>query len=153
MVSARPAKGAANTLHLACAARHDYVPHTAAMLHSVLGMRDGLEAEIHFLHGPDLPPSYPSLLTEMVDRLGATISFRLITDDEVAGLRTRSFLPASHWYRVFLPDILALHRQTPISRHLEVETYTFDVLPEELRRVDVATAVARELAWVEGVLA
>jgi len=52
----------------------------------------------------------------------------------------------------FLRDILMLHRQSPISRHLEVETYTFDVLPEELRRVDVATAVARELQWVRDVL-
>ena len=52
----------------------------------------------------------------------------------------------------FLREILALHRQAPISRHLEVETYTFDVLPEELRRVDVATAVARELSWVQDVL-
>ena len=53
----------------------------------------------------------------------------------------------------FLREVLTLHRQTPISRHLEVETYTFEVLPEELRRVDVATAVARELSWVQDVLA
>jgi hypothetical protein len=53
----------------------------------------------------------------------------------------------------FLREILTLHRQTPVSRHLEVETYTFDVLPEELRRVDAATAVARELSWVQDVLA
>jgi lipopolysaccharide biosynthesis glycosyltransferase len=105
MGSARLDQGG-KVLHLACAARHDYVPHTAAMLHSVLGLRGGLEAEIHFLHGPDLPGSYPALLTEMVERLGARISFRLITDEEVAGLRTRSFLPASHWYRVFLPELL-----------------------------------------------
>jgi hypothetical protein len=48
----------------------------------------------------------------------------------------------------FLSEILGLHLRSAISPHLEVETYTFDVLPEELRRVDVATAVARELAWV-----
>jgi hypothetical protein len=53
----------------------------------------------------------------------------------------------------FLCEILALHKNSPISRHLEVETYTFDVLPEELRKVDVATAVARELAWVRSALA
>jgi hypothetical protein len=52
----------------------------------------------------------------------------------------------------FLRDILALHKRSPISPHLEVETYTFDVLPEDLRRVDVATAVARELAWVKSAL-
>jgi hypothetical protein len=52
----------------------------------------------------------------------------------------------------FLRDILALHKKAPISPHLEVETYTFDVLPEDLRRVDVATAVARELAWVKSAL-
>jgi sugar phosphate isomerase/epimerase len=53
----------------------------------------------------------------------------------------------------FLREVLALHKKSPISRHLEVETYTFDVLPEELRRVDVATAVARELDWVKSALA
>lgn len=48
----------------------------------------------------------------------------------------------------FLADILALHRQQPISQHLEVETYTWQVLPENLRTQSVETAVARELTWV-----
>jgi sugar phosphate isomerase/epimerase len=51
--------------------------------------------------------------------------------------------------QAFLGEILDLHRSAPISTHLEVETYTFDVLPEEYRRDDVATAIARELAWVQ----
>jgi sugar phosphate isomerase/epimerase len=49
----------------------------------------------------------------------------------------------------FLREILAIHCAVPISAHLEVETYTWDVLPEDARRVDVATAIARELAWVQ----
>ena len=49
----------------------------------------------------------------------------------------------------FLREILAIHRADPVSAHLEVETYTWDVLPEDARRVDVATAIARELAWVK----
>ncbi len=57
-------------------------------------------------------------------------------------------LPVLDTTQDFLSEILRIHKQTPISPHLEVETYTFDVLPEELRRVDVATAVARELDWV-----
>lgn len=48
----------------------------------------------------------------------------------------------------FLKQILALHREQPISEHLEVETYTWDVLPERYRGVDVSTAIARELNWV-----
>jgi sugar phosphate isomerase/epimerase len=48
----------------------------------------------------------------------------------------------------FLREILAIHREDPISAHLEVETYTWDVLPERDRQDDVATAIGRELAWV-----
>ena len=58
-------------------------------------------------------------------------------------------LPQLDTTQDFLRQILAIHKRSPISPHLEVETYTFDVLPEELRRVDVATAVARELDWVK----
>jgi hypothetical protein len=47
-----------------------------------------------------------------------------------------------------LREILAIHRDDPISNHLEVETYTWDVLPERERLDDIDTAVARELSWV-----
>ena len=50
--------------------------------------------------------------------------------------------------QAFLRHILALHRREPISAHLEVETYTWDVLPAHYRQVDVASAIAREMAWV-----
>ena len=49
----------------------------------------------------------------------------------------------------FLAEILALHREAPISPHLEVETYTWDVLPAALRGMPVDEAIARELHWVE----
>ena len=52
-----------------------------------------------------------------------------------------------------LRGVLELHRSSPLSAHLEVETYTFDVLPEELRRADVAAAVSREIAWAKDILA
>ena len=48
----------------------------------------------------------------------------------------------------FLRDILAIHRKNPITEHLEVETYTWDVLPERYRGVPVSSAIARELSWV-----
>lgn len=46
-----------------------------------------------------------------------------------------------------LAEVLAIQRERPISRHLEVETYTFDVLPPELRAPGVDEAIARELEW------
>jgi hypothetical protein len=48
----------------------------------------------------------------------------------------------------FLAEILALHAADPISPHLEVETYTFGVLPPALEAGTVDQAVARELRWV-----
>ncbi len=53
----------------------------------------------------------------------------------------------------FLGEILALHREDPITEHLEVETYTWDVLPPHHRDVEVSTAIARELTWVKERLA
>ena len=48
----------------------------------------------------------------------------------------------------FIREVLAIHRASPVSAHLEVETYTWDVLPEPFRSGSVDEAVARELAWV-----
>jgi hypothetical protein len=54
--------------------------------------------------------------------------------------------------QAFLAEILALHRAEPISPHLEVETYTWDVLPPEYRSADLSAAIARELNWVKAQL-
>ena len=51
--------------------------------------------------------------------------------------------------QAFLAEILALHRAEPISQHLEVETYTWDVLPPEYRSADLSASIARELNWVK----
>lgn len=48
----------------------------------------------------------------------------------------------------FLATVLARHRERPVSPHLEVETYTWEVLPGDLRDVPVEQAIARELGWV-----
>ena len=52
-----------------------------------------------------------------------------------------------------LEAVLALHREAPVSPHLEVETYTWDVLPGPLRAGPLEESVARELDWVRGRLA
>lgn len=57
-------------------------------------------------------------------------------------------LPDFGTTQAFLGEILALHRACPISPHLEVETYTWDVLPKELGAGPVDEAIVRELNWV-----
>ncbi len=53
----------------------------------------------------------------------------------------------------WLRTLLDVVRTTPVSPHLEVETYTWDVLPPEFRQEPIVTAIARELAWVRERLA
>lgn len=55
--------------------------------------------------------------------------------------------------QAFIREVLAIHRAQPVSSHLEVETYTWGVLPEPFRSGTVDEAVARELAWVRSELA
>lgn len=65
------------------------------------------------------------------------------------------FLPEMQHFATtqdFLRQILALHQEKPISDHLEVETYTWDVLPERYRGVPVSQAIAREMNWVKSQL-
>ena len=53
----------------------------------------------------------------------------------------------------FISEVLAIHCKRPVSGHLEVETYTWNVLPEHLRAGGMEQAIARELNWVKDALA
>jgi hypothetical protein len=55
--------------------------------------------------------------------------------------------------RFALEEALAFHKKTPLSTHLEIETYTWDVLPEHLKTGDIVEYVTREIDWVKGELA
>ncbi|MBI3769749.1 MAG: metabolite traffic protein EboE [Deltaproteobacteria bacterium] len=48
----------------------------------------------------------------------------------------------------YVRELLGVLRREATTSHLEVETYTWDVLPKEYRREPIADAIARELAWV-----
>jgi sugar phosphate isomerase/epimerase len=52
----------------------------------------------------------------------------------------------------FVSEVLDIHRLRPVSAHLEVETYTWNVLPEHLRAGGMEQAIARELNWVKDAL-
>jgi sugar phosphate isomerase/epimerase len=54
--------------------------------------------------------------------------------------------------RFALEQALAFHKKTPLSTHLEIETYTWDVLPDRLKTGDIVEYVTREIDWVKGQL-
>jgi sugar phosphate isomerase/epimerase len=54
--------------------------------------------------------------------------------------------------RFAIADALKFHKQKPLSRHLEIETYTWDMLPDSLKTGDIVEYVCRELEWVRGQL-
>lgn len=51
-----------------------------------------------------------------------------------------------------LKDVLALCREREVSSHLEVETYTWSVLPAPLRHDALSRDIAREVQWVRSQL-
>jgi hypothetical protein len=63
--------------------------------------------------------------------------------DEIGPFRTTRFA---------IEDALKFHKRQPLSRQLEIETYTWDVLPENLKTGDIVDYVCRELEWVKGQL-
>ena len=54
--------------------------------------------------------------------------------------------------RFALEQALAFHKKNPLSAHLEIETYTWDVLPDHLKTGDIVEYVTREMEWVKGQL-
>jgi hypothetical protein len=54
--------------------------------------------------------------------------------------------------RFAIEDALAFHKERPLSAQLEIETYTWDVLPDHLKTGDIVDYVCRELEWVRGQL-
>lgn len=53
----------------------------------------------------------------------------------------------------YLKAVLARQRREPVTRQLEVETYTWGVLPASERQGDPAAEIAREMQWVRRELA
>lgn len=51
-----------------------------------------------------------------------------------------------------LKEALALCREREVSPHLEIETYTWSVLPPALRDGDLSADIAREVQWVRSQL-
>lgn len=97
-------------IEVACAARRDYLPHTATMICSLLA--NSGPARIHLLIGDDIPPGESDAIAAMVAERGGSIELHRpdAAGSGIAELRSTGTLPTSHWYRVLLPELLDLDR-------------------------------------------
>jgi hypothetical protein len=59
--------------------------------------------------------------------------------DDLGAFRTTRFA---------IEDALRFHKANPLSRQLEIETYTWDVLPDSMKTGDIVDYVCREIEWV-----
>jgi hypothetical protein len=106
----------------------------------------------------------PVYLTQTFERMDGRVSRFLNLNDAVADWernprpcewRVHVHVPvfiddlgAFHSTRFAIAQALDWHRQTRVSDHLEIETYTWDVLPESVKTGDIVDYVSRELEWV-----
>lgn len=111
-------------LELACGSDRRYLPHVAAMVHSVLEHSGGLPVRVHFLHGPELPVADRRRLERFIAGSGGEVVLHEIAAERVAGLPATVQLPRAVWYRVLLIDRL------PIDRilYLDADTLAVDDL-------------------------
>ena len=51
-----------------------------------------------------------------------------------------------------IEKVLSIQKQEPFTQYLEVETYTWEVLPKDMR-LPLQESIVRELEWVKGNIA
>ncbi|RAJ75066.1 hypothetical protein CLV59_110112 [Chitinophaga dinghuensis] len=93
------------------------------------------------IHYPDLPQALADGYNQEVRQWRSHFHVPVFLDRYEVLESTRSDIA----------DVLQIQRQQPFAPHMEVETYTWDVLPAALKQ-EMAASVSRELQWVKQVL-
>jgi len=88
----------------------------------------------------DLPEAFAALQTDGAEREWRVHFHVPIFLDDLGEFSSTQF---------FVREALDKHRNDPVSEHLEVETYTWNVLPEQYRAESMDEAIVRELQWVK----
>ena len=91
------------------------------------------------VHYNDLPEALPHIQEPAADEWRIHFHVPIFVDDYHGIQSTRSDIA----------DALRGLRQDPVCSHLEIETYTWEVLPEGLKQ-DMTTSIRREYEWVLG---
>lgn len=106
-------------------------------LHQVVG-RNGDHSLIRYR---DLPEALADSLNPMVKEWRAHFHVPVFAENLQLLRSTQSDIV----------EVLNIQKSIPFSNHLEVETYTWEVLPESLK-MPIDQSIIRELNWVKGLL-
>lgn len=96
----------------------------------------------HLRHYPDLPPALADIEAGQAQEWRTHFHVPIFLE-RYAQLQST---------QAELRQVLALLAEQPVTSYLEVETYTWDVLPPTIKQ-DLATSIERELQWVRQTLA
>jgi sugar phosphate isomerase/epimerase len=140
------------------------IPVLKLQLAAALRVPQVTDAEVERLR----PFAESIYLTQTVERRNGQLTRYLNLEDALAAWesdpgprewRTHFHVPVflarlgeTQTTRDAIEQALAVHRATPQSRQLEIETYTWDVLPDEFKTGDIVDYVSRELEWVRSQL-
>lgn len=111
---------------------------TIYLSQSTLRTATGITKYLNLGEALDAFEANPSIETEMRTHFHVPVFL-----EEIGPFKTTRFA---------VEQALAMHKATPLSDHLEIETYTWDVLPAHLKTGDITEYVSRELEFVRGEL-
>jgi hypothetical protein len=106
-------------------------------LHQVVA----LKKDNHLIRYKDLPDALPDINNPEVKEWRAHFHVPVFIEDLNPLMSTQSDIL----------DVLDFHRNFPQTNHLEVETYTWEVLPGNLK-LPLHESIIRELKWVKSIL-
>lgn len=90
-----------------------------------------------YIHYPDLPQALEDAANPAVEEWRSHFHVPVFIDSYGVLSSTRSDIE----------KVLALQQKQPFTQHMEVETYTWDVLPADLK-LPMDRSISRELHWV-----
>lgn len=126
------------TLELACGGDLGYLPHTAAMVSSVLEHSGSLRVRVHYLHDPALAARDARSFAQFVAARGGELRLIPVAADRLEGLPSRKHLPPAVWHRCFLPELAP---DVPRALYFDGDAIAVDSL-EPLWSVDMGGCVA-----------
>jgi len=92
-------------LQVACTCDRQYIPHCAAMLHSLI-INQRRPVEVHLVAAADVTPELAARLSAWIEEIGAKIVIHRVVDEDPRLRGIIHWWSIATWFRILLPRIL-----------------------------------------------